>query len=135
MMLTVDSSVWIDFFKGRKSQQTMQLERVLDDPACDLVMLDVVLLEVLRGIQDEREYSAVYNSLLPFVVETAGGKDMAIASAQIYRQLRKKGVTVRSSIDLLIAAWCLSNECELLHSDRDFDGIASQYPLLTWSKP
>jgi predicted nucleic acid-binding protein len=112
MIVTVDSSVWIDFFKGRANQSTKQLERLLDDSTRALVILDVVLLEVLRGIQDEREYQQVYDSLLPFVVQTAGGKDIAIASAQIYRHLRKNGLTVRSSIDLLIAAWCLSNDCE-----------------------
>jgi predicted nucleic acid-binding protein len=133
MIVTVDSSVCIDFLKGRANQSTKQLERLLDDSTRALVILDVVLLEVLRGIQDEQEHQQVYDSLLPFVVQTAGGKDIAIASAQIYRHLRKNGLTVRSSIDLLIAAWCLTNDCELLHNDRDFDSIASHYPLKIWN--
>jgi predicted nucleic acid-binding protein len=129
MIITVDSSVWIDFFRGRANPQTKRLERLLDDCAHELVILDVVLLEVLRGIQDEQSYRQVYDALLSFAVQTAGGKDHAMASAQIYPHLRKNVLTVRSTIDLLVAAWCLSNDCELLHNDRDFDAIASFYPL------
>ena len=128
-MTTADSSVWIDYFKGRMSPQTKLLEQYLDDPARDFVLLDVVLMEVLRGIRDENEYLLTYESLMPLVVEGAGGKDIAIASSSIYRNLRKNGITVRSSIDLLVAAWCMKNQCDLIHNDRDFDAIASCHSL------
>lgn len=128
-MITADSSVWIDFLKGRPSAQADKLDAALADEACNLILLDVVLMEVLRGISNEVEYDQTYNTLMPLVVETAGGKDIAIAASNIYRNLRKNSITVRSSIDLMVAAWCLSHECELLHSDRDFEAIASFYPL------
>jgi predicted nucleic acid-binding protein len=131
-MLTVDSSVWIDYFQGKETAQTMALDRVLHAPTQELILLDVVMMEVLRGFKEEAQYGVAYRLLLPFLVQTAGGKDIAIASAQIYRQLRKNGLTIRSSVDLLIAAWCLANDCQLLHNDRDFDAIATQYPLRTW---
>jgi len=131
-MVTADSSVWIDYFTGRTTPKTKALDKLLDAETRELVLLDVVMMEVLRGFKDDNEYDIAYRLLLPFVVQTAGGKDIAMTSAQIYRNLRKNGLTVRSSIDLLIAAWCLLNECELLHNDRDFDAIASHYPLPIW---
>jgi predicted nucleic acid-binding protein len=133
MSTTADSSVWIDFLKGRNSAQVKLLEALLNDSSRDLILLDVVLMEVLRGIRDEYEYQNTYEALMPFVVTTAGGKSIALASVKIYRSLRKKGLTVRSSVDLLVAAWCIQNDCDLIHSDRDFDAIASEYPLRVWS--
>jgi predicted nucleic acid-binding protein len=129
MMVTVDTSVWIDFFKGRTTPPTQQLERILIDATQEIVVLDLVLFEILMGVKDEREYQLVSGTLSPFVVPSAGGKDVAMSAAKIYRQLRQKGLTVRSSVDLLIAAWCLINASELLHNDRDFDAIASHFPL------
>jgi predicted nucleic acid-binding protein len=128
-MVTVDSSVWIDYLDGRQTAQTQTLDALLAAATQELVLLDVVMMEVLRGFKDEKSYKTAFRLLLPFIVQTAGGKDIAITSAQIYRHLRKKGLTVRSSVDLLVAAWCLTNECELLHNDRDFGSITQYYPL------
>ena len=128
-MTTADSSVWIDFLKGRRTAEANRLEALLADEASDLVLLDVVLMEVLRGIRDEGEYLLTYESLMPLVVETAGGKDVALIAVNVYRNLRKNGLTVRSSIDLLVAAWCIKNQCELIHNDRDFDAIARRHSL------
>lgn len=128
-MTTADSSVWIDYLKGRVTPQVRLLELVLEDPSRDFVILDVVLMEVLRGIRDERIYLQTYDSLLSLVVETTGGKNIALASVNIYRSLRQNGLTVGSSIDLWVAAWCIQNDCDLIHSDRDFDAIASRHRL------
>ena len=128
-MITADSSVWIDFLKGRTTAQTKMLVKLLSDSTSRLVFLDVVLLEVLRGVRSDSDYALSYKALLPLTVEIAGGKDVALTAANMYRRLRKNGLTVRSSLDLLIATWCIANQCDLIHSDRDFDAISKHYPL------
>lgn len=128
-MITADSSVWIDFLKGRTTAQTQMLVTLLSDSTSRLVLLDVVLLEVLRGVRSDSDYALSYEALLPLTVEIAGGKDVALTAANMYRRLRKNGLTVRSSLDLLIATWCIANQCDLIHSDRDFDAISKHYPL------
>ncbi len=135
MMVTVDSSVWIDFFHKRETAPTQDLVSLLNDSTNEIVLLDVVLLELLRGVRSDKEHLETYQALLPITVKTAGGKDIALAAASMYRHIRRKGQTIRSSIDLLIAAWCITHECDLLHSDQDFDTIASHYPLRLWNQP
>lgn len=128
-MITVDSSVWIDYFSGKRSAQTEQLDAVLDDSSHDLVVLDVVLMEVLRGFRHQHEWALANRSLSALPVLTAGGEEVARAAAAMYRQLRSVGVTVRSSIDLLVGAWCIQNGCALIHNDRDFAPMQAQHGL------
>jgi predicted nucleic acid-binding protein len=128
-MITVDSSVWIDYLKGSQTSQTKQLDIMLGDSSLDFVMLDVVLMEVLRGIRSDHEYKNAQEALTALPVHQAGGKDTATHAAQIYRKLRRDGQTVRSSIDLLVASWCLHSDADLLHNDRDFAVIANAFPL------
>jgi predicted nucleic acid-binding protein len=128
-MITADTSVWIDFLNERETPQTQALINLLRDASSAIVLLDVVLMEILRGVRSDKDYQATYQALLPLTVQVAGGKDVALAAAVIYRQLRRRGLTIRSSIDLLVAAWCVTNQCVLIHSDRDFDSIAQHYPL------
>jgi predicted nucleic acid-binding protein len=128
-MMTVDSSVWIDYLKGTQTSQTKQLDAMLGDSSLDVVILDVVLMEVLRGIRSDHEYKNTKEALTALPVQPAGGEKIAIGAAQIYRKLRRDGQTVRSSVDLLVAAWCLHNDADLLHNDRDFAVIANAFPL------
>lgn len=128
-MITVDSSVWIDYLKGTKTSQTQQLDAVLSDSSLDVVMLDVVLMEVLRGIRSDHEYKNTHAALTALPVHQTGGEKITVNAAQIYRKLRREGKTVRSSIDLLVASWCLHSDVDLLHNDRDFAVIASAFPL------
>jgi predicted nucleic acid-binding protein len=130
-MITVDSSVWIDYLKGTNTSQTKQLDTMLGDSSLDVVMLDVVLMEVLRGIRSDHEYKNTKEALTALPVQPVGGEKIAIGAAQIYRKLRRDGQTVRSSIDLLVAAWCLHNDADLLHNDRDFSVISNAFPLLS----
>jgi predicted nucleic acid-binding protein len=132
-MITADSSVWIAYFNGSDSAQTRALDAALDDSANEIVMLDVVLMEVLRGFRHDRDWRYARSLFAPLPVFTAGGETVALAAASMYRDLRREGVTVRSPIDLLVGAWCLQNECLLLHDDRDFDGMTSHHGLRTWS--
>jgi predicted nucleic acid-binding protein len=119
-MITVDSSVWTDYFNGTQSAQTQALDAVLDDSSYDLVILDLVLVEVLRGYRQPHEWAQANRVLSALPVLNAGGEVVARAASAMYRQLRAVGVTVRSSIDLLVGAWCIEHGCALIHNDRDF---------------
>lgn len=119
-MITADSSVWIDYLGGRVTPKAQLLDEVLDDSSRDVVLLDVVLMEVLRGCRYEHEWRLANQALSNLPVHTAGGGVVARSAAALYRQLRKTGLTVRSPIDLLLGSWCISTGCALIHNDRDF---------------
>jgi predicted nucleic acid-binding protein len=131
-VITADTSVWVDYFNGQQTLQTDALDDLLDDSANEVVLLDVVLMEVLRGFRIDRDLRLARRVLAPLPVRTAGGEAIAVAAAAMYRQLRRVGVTIRSSVDLLIGSWCVVNGCVLLHDDRDFDAMATRHGLLTW---
>ncbi len=131
-MLVVDSSVWIDFFVDRPTAACDALDRLLADGHTRLVVPDLVLYEVLRGFRDERALRQARLLLQTLSVEPCGGEDIALAAAEHYRLLRARGITVRSSIDVMIAAFCIERDYLLLHSDRDFDAIAAHRGLRVW---
>ena len=122
-MITADSSVWIDYLAGRQTGQAQALDQLLDDGASEIVLLDVVLMEVLRGFRHPGEWLATRQLFAELPVFTAGGEKVAVAAASMYRDLRQQGITVRSAIDLLVGAWCIENGCMLIHGDRDFDAM------------
>ena len=131
-MLVVDSSVWIDFFVDRPTAACDELDRLLADGHTRLVVPDLVLYEVLRGFRDERALRQARLLLQTLSVEPCGGEDIALAAAEHYRLLRARGITVRSSIDVMIAAFCIEQDYLLLHSDRDYDAIAVHRGLRLW---
>lgn len=131
-MLVVDSSVWIDFFNARDSAARVELRRLLDDGSTRLVVPDLVLYEVLRGFRQERALRQARLLLQNLSIETCGGEHLASAAAEHYRHLRSRGVTVRSSIDVMVAAFCIENDYLLLHSDHDYDGFAAHRGLRVW---
>lgn len=119
--VVVDSSVWIDLLRGERTRQTAELERLVTAGGGGGVLVaDLVLAEVLRGLSDEKAYRKARGSLLAFEAVTVGGAETAIAAAEHYRALRRLGITVRSTVDCLVAAWCISHDVPLLHDDRDF---------------
>ncbi len=118
-MILADSSVWIAYFNGTHGSQADVLAGHLRRGT--VVTADLTIMEVLQGFRHDREYRLVRDGMLQFHCFELGGRDMAIAAAQNYRALRKKGVTVRKSVDVLIATWCIENRVPLLHADRDFD--------------
>lgn len=132
-MITADSSVWIGYFNGTDTPQTRALDAALDDSANEVLLLDVVLMEVLRGFRFERDWNLARAAFAPLPIVTAGGEAIALAAASLYRSLRGHGFTVRSPIDLLIGAWCIANDCALIHDDRDFAPMESLEGLQTWS--
>ncbi|MFN4217849.1 MAG: PIN domain nuclease [Candidatus Bipolaricaulia bacterium] len=118
-MVIVDTTVWIDYFRGVRTPQTIWLNSELERQR--LGITDLVLCEVLQGIRDDRQFSAVRRELLKLEVFTTGGVELALAAAQNYRTLRAQGYTVRRTIDCLIATLCLLHDHMLLHNDRDFE--------------
>lgn len=120
-MILVDSSVWIDDLRGTPEPKALKLDALLAKGEETLIVGDLILMEVLRGCRSQREYDRVLKVLSVLECVTLGGRRIAIAAAQHYRTLLKRGVTVSKSVDLLIATWCNEERCALLHADRDFE--------------
>ncbi len=118
-MIIVDTTVWIDYFRGTSTPETDWLDRSL--PQHRLGLTDLILCEVLQGLRDKTTFEQVQRNLLKLEVFSTGGTAVALAAAMHYRTLREKGYTVRRTIDCLIATFCLRNDHALLHNDRDFD--------------
>ncbi len=117
-MTLVDTSVWIDYFNGVATHQTDLLDSYLGmEP---LLTGDLILAEVLQGFRSDRDFRRAKAALDALAFEPMVGRDIAIASAQNYRKLRVLGVTVRKTIDVLIATFCIEGGHRLLHADRDF---------------
>ena len=117
-MMLVDTSVWIDYFNGRMTPETDLLHLAIQSH--QVYVGDLVLTEVLQGFRLDKEYDNAREALGSLPVLTLVGPENAILAARNYRLLRKKGITIRSTIDCLIATYCITNEVPLLHSDRDF---------------
>ena len=128
-MILVDSSVWIDYFNGKASSQTDWLDAALGDKT--IVVGDLILTEVLQGFQRNRDFKTAQDLMLRFLFIEMLGKDLAIKSATNYRYLRKKGVTIRKTIDVIIGTCCIENELSLLHDDRDFEPLEKHLSLVT----
>ena len=126
-MILVDSSVWIDYFRGVITPQTEKLDRLLGHEL--LAIGDLILTEVLQGFASDRDFEAARRMLTSLVLVELGGKDIAIQAAKNFRALRKLGVTVRKTIDTVIATRCIESGYDLLHSDHDFDAFAKHLGL------
>jgi predicted nucleic acid-binding protein len=123
----VDSTVWVDYFRGRATAQTDWLDRhAATDP---IGLTDLILCEVLQGVRDERVLPKLQKDLSAFQVFDTGGANLALAAAANYRALRRRGRTVRGTIDCLIATFCLLNGHTLLHDDRDYDAFEEELGL------
>ena len=126
-MTIVDTSVWVDYLRGTDTLQTVWLDGAIRQQ--QLGLTDLILCEVLQGIYDESELQATERALSRFRIFTTGGAVLASASAENYRRLRKQGRTVRTTIDCLIATFCIANGHALLHRDRDFDAFERHFGL------
>lgn len=126
-MILVDSSVWIDYFNGTATRQTDRLDSLLGvEP---LAIGDLILVEVLQGFVDERDFDQAKALLRSLVQVDVGGHDVAVQAARHYRTLRALGVTVRKTIDTVIATRCIVSGYTLLHSDRDFEPFVAHLDL------
>ncbi|MGR3302540.1 MAG: type II toxin-antitoxin system VapC family toxin [Candidatus Scalindua sp.] len=120
-MILVDSSVWIDFFNGKITPKTDWLDSALGNQP--ILIGDIILTEVLQGFQNDKDFKTAKSLLLDFPVMEMLGQELAIKSALNYRRLRKKGVIIRKTIDVIIGSFCIYNNFSLLHDDRDFDPL------------
>jgi len=130
-VILVDSSVWIDYFNGNFTWQSDLLDSYLSNTP--IVIGDLIFIEVLQGFKSDKDFRAakVFLDVLQF--KSMGGYQLALQSAKNYRELRKKGITVRKTIDVIIATFCIIEGLTLLHDDRDFDPISLHCPLKTFT--
>jgi predicted nucleic acid-binding protein len=132
-VILVDSSVWIDYFNGESTWQTDALDRLLGSTT--ILMGDLILAEVLQGFRLDKDFEKAKGLLTALPFRTIGGYQVAVQSALNYRRLRKAGATVRKTIDLFIATYCIVETLTLLHNDRDFDPLTIHCGLATFAPP
>ena len=117
-MIFVDSSVWIDYFNGKTSPEVDRLDSLLGiEP---LSTGDLILAEVLQGFRNDKDYKTAKKLLGSLTIFNVLDTNIAIKSADNFRLLRKKGITVRKTVDTIIATFCIQNKLALLHADKDF---------------
>jgi len=126
-MVLADSSVWIDYLRGAQTDQANRLDQLLD--AADMVMGDLVLIEILQGIRSDRQFDRTLEKLRLLPLIAIATPDIAVEAAGNYRRLRALGITVRKTVDTLIATRCIMDGLPLLYSDRDFDPFVEHLGL------
>lgn len=128
-MILVDSSVWIGYFNGNVTPETERLDFLLGR---ELVGLgDLILTEVLQGFRLDKDYKTAKSLLTSLTIFDLLGKDMGMKSADNYRMLRKQGITIRKTTDVIIATFCVEHDLPLLHSDKDFLPFVTHLNLRT----
>jgi len=126
-MIIVDSSVWVDYFNGTNTPQTDALDDLLGKE--EITVGDVILTEVLQGFKDDAQFREAKRLFEAFRIVTMVGKDLAIEAAKNFRLLRQRGSTVRKTIDVMIATYCIHHRIPLLFCDRDFDPVVTHLGL------
>lgn len=127
-MILVDSSVWIDYFLGRDTHQVEILDKSLGLRAVGVG--DLVLTEVLQGFRADKDYRIARSIMDALTVFEMLGKEMAIKSAENFRKLRKRGITIRKTADVIIATYCIEHSLPLLFSDKDFKPFVQHLQLI-----
>ena len=127
-MIVVDSSVWIDYFNGLESPQVDKLDNLLGNKP--VAVGDLILTEVLQGFKSDKDFQTARAAFEEVTVFEMLGIPMAIKSAENYRNLRKKGFTVRKTADVIIATYCIDQNLPLLFSDRDFKPFVTHLGLI-----
>jgi predicted nucleic acid-binding protein len=127
-VILVDTSVWIDFINDRNSHHVHRLDALLSSE--EIIIGDLMLCEILQGFDSEPAATEAENLLRNFEIVPMAGDAIAVAAARNFRSLRRRGITIRKTIDLLIGTWCIENETPLLHNDRDFHPMARHLGLI-----
>ena len=117
-MILVDTSVWIDYFKGHETQETNLLDLALGNS--DVAIGDLILLEILQGFRSDNDYNIAKEHLTALQQFNMLTPELAIKAAENYRKLRKHGITIRKTADVIIATFCIENDVPLLFADKDF---------------
>jgi len=126
-MVLVDTTVWIDFFRGREEMHVVRLQRLIETEE-DLCICGIILAEVLQGIRSDPDY-AVTKRYLDDLIFLSMNKETFVRAAEIYRSLRRRGITIRKPVDCMISSIAIENNICFLHNDRDFDHIAKHTKL------
>lgn len=126
-MVVVDSSVWIDYFNGRPSVETKALHGFLGER--QIVVGDLILTEVLQGFRSDRDFRQARRLLAAFPIVIMVGPELAVRAAEHSRRLRRLGVTVRKTIDVMIGTYCIASQLPLLHADTDFEPMVRHLGL------
>lgn len=127
-MIVVDSSVWVDYFNGRATAESDRLDLLLGSEP--VALGDLILLEVLQGFRRESDARRARELLTSLTVFPLLDRERASVAAERYRVLRRRGITVRKTADVVIASFCISEGHSLLASDRDFDPFTEHFGLL-----
>lgn len=126
-MILVDSSVWIDYFRGTSTPQVDALDALLGHES--IITGDLILVEVLQGFGTQHDFNQARKLLTSLIIIDLGGQDIAIKAAKNFRALRSVGVTIRKTIDTIIATRCIEDGFHLLFSDKDFDPFVAHLGL------
>ncbi len=134
-MIVVDTTVWVDFFAGRSDEpHVTELLRLIDADA-GVALTDVIFGEILQGLRDDHTVRRVENRITAFDILQLRTLDDFRTAAALYRHARSEGKTIRRTLDCLIAAVCVREECAILHNDRDFDHLAGVTDLAVHHAP
>lgn len=133
-MIVVDTSVWIDVLNEVEAPRARVCVELIEGGE-PVALTDVILTEILQGLGSERDARTVERHLRAFPILQLDGLDDFVLAAELYRSARKEGVTIRKTLDCLIAAPCVRTGAPLLHADADFDRLASCTPLRLWAPP
>lgn len=126
-VILVDSSVWIDYFSGNGSREADFLDEILGKRA--VAIGDLILTEVLQGFRHDKDYKTARRLLTEFTIFELLGTERAVKSAENFRKLRKKGITIRKTADVIIASFCIEHKLPLLFSDKDFQPFVEHLGL------
>ena len=127
-MILVDTSIWIDYFNGIENKETNILDIALIDGS--VVIGDIIVMEILQGFRNDKDYNKAKRSLVTLEQFEMFSKNMVFKCADNYRALRKRGITIRKTADVIIASFCIENKIPLLFSDRDFMPFVKHLNLL-----
>ena len=128
-MIMVDSSVWIDYFNGCDTAQTTRLDSLLG--VKPIAIGDIILTEILQGFRNDLDYNTAKSLLTSLTIFDLLGEKMALKSADNYRILRKQGITIRKTADVIIASFCIENNLPFLFSDKDFIAFVKHLKLVS----
>ena len=131
-MIVVDTSVWIDVLNDTPAPQAQRCVQLIESGE-PIALTDVILTEVLQGLRSDREAALVERYLRAFPILRLEELDDFVLAAKLYRAARRAGVTIRKTLDCLIAAPCVRTGAPLLHADGDFDRLATCTPLRIWT--
>jgi predicted nucleic acid-binding protein len=127
-MVLADTSVWIDYFRGVDSPQTNMLDELLDDER--IATGDLIIIELMQGFRTKQQMMTAQQIISRLEYFDLVGKEIAFKAADNYRFLREKGITIRKTVDVIIATFCIENKFKLLHTDRDFKPMTEYLGLV-----